>query len=304
MNEPRLHADLFAGPTTAGNGADHGSGLTVDSIGAILIAAGRLHASEAMKIVEQQQKRGLRFGEAAVQLGILSADDINYALSRQFSFPHLASSDDSIATEVVSAFEPEHPLVEEMRKLRDRLIFHWTSAGSHRQAVAIVSPERGDGRSYIGANLAVVFAQLGWRTLLIDADVRRPRQHDLFRFQNGIGLSTVLAGRANSEAIRSVPSIATLGILPAGPTPPNPNDLFARSHFSSLLRRAHDDFDVLVLDAPPWSDGSGGRMVALEAGTAVIVARVNRSSALGTRQVALDLAQAGRPALGVVLNRR
>ena len=83
-------------------------------------------------------------------------------------------------------------------------------------ALAVVSPGSGEGRSYITANLAVLFSQLGKRTLLIDADLRRPRQHRIFGLPGRIGLSGVLAGRAGAEAVCEIKPLPGLSVLPAG----------------------------------------------------------------------------------------
>lgn len=303
MNEPRLRAGLYVAAAERDDGALVADTARPANLGAILIAAGRLSTADARRIADRQKETDGRFGEIALRLGILTADDIRYALGHQFAFPGLAPGDASIAAEVVTAFQAEHPIAEEMRALRERLSSHWGQPPARRPAVALVSHERGAGRSYVAANLAVVFAQLGRRTLLVDADVRQARQHELFRMQNRIGLSTVLAGRCGIECVQPVTSMPTLSVLTAGPMPPNLNDLFSRSSFISLLAVAQEAFEVLIFDAPPWTDGSAGRALALEAGTTLVVARANRSSAQGCRQIALELSQADRPALGVVLNK-
>ena len=102
--------------------------------------------------------------------------------------------------------------------------------------LTIVGAERGEGRTYLAANLAIVFSQLGERTLLVDADLREPRQHFLFHLENQVGFSTLLAGRSREEAIVRIPDLAGLSVLPAGPTPPNP----ARAAEPAQLRRVHD----------------------------------------------------------------
>ena len=177
------------------------------SIGAILIDSGRLTPEAAARILEVQKAESLRFGDAAIMLGLLTEEDVQQALSQQYSFPYLQPGDDSASEEVVAAFHPFTPVVEQLRALRSQLSLRWFDAEPEKhKALAIVSPESGDGRSFVAANLAVVFSQLGARTLLVDADLRKPRQHELFHLPNKLGLSSVLAGRVElAKVITRIP---------------------------------------------------------------------------------------------------
>ena len=113
----------------------------------------------------------------------------------------MPAGDASLSHELVAAYKPFSPVVEQLRALRSELMLRWFDEQPAHKAIAVMSEARGEGRSYIAANLAVVFSQLGGRTLLIDADLRKPSQHLLFGLENRIGLSTVLSGRAGSEAV-------------------------------------------------------------------------------------------------------
>ncbi|TMH13144.1 MAG: chain length determinant protein tyrosine kinase EpsG, partial [Betaproteobacteria bacterium] len=167
------------------------------SIGAILMDSGVLSPEDAERILLFQKEHGLRFGEAAIRLGLLSEADIQFALSRQFSYAYLRTMGDKkpLSDELVAAYQPFSPRVEQLRAIRSQLMLRWFDKAEQRQVMTVVGTEPGEGRSYLAANLAVVFSQLGERTLLIDADMRRPRQHELFLLQNKVGLSTVLSGR-------------------------------------------------------------------------------------------------------------
>jgi len=158
------------------------------AMGAILVDAGRLTPEDAEIILRNQRDEGLRFGDAALRLGLLSEEDIQFALSRQFDYPYLAPGDLSVSKELVAAFSPFTPLVEQLRALRSQLMLRWfdgePGSSSARRILPILSPGHGEGRSFIAANLAVVFSQLGERTLLIDADLRSPHQADIFHLEN------------------------------------------------------------------------------------------------------------------------
>jgi protein-tyrosine kinase len=164
-----------------------------------------------------------------------------------------------------------------------------------------VSAQRGEGRSYVAANLAIVFSQLGERTLLIDADLRRPRQHSLFRLSNAHGLSSVLAGRAE-DAIQRVPGLMDLSILTAGPTPPNPQELLSRTAFPRLLEKAAESFGVIIIDAPPLKESADAQTIAVRAGAVVLLARKHRSRLAEVRAAAQTLRDARASIIGIMLN--
>jgi receptor protein-tyrosine kinase len=165
-------------------------------LGAVLIHAGRLRPQDVEHILQLQRQKGLRFGDAGKEVGLLTQADIEFALARQFDHPYLQRGESKVSEEVVAAYEPFSPQVEALRAVRGQLMLRWLDAEPASKALAILSAARKEGRSFIAANLAVVFAQLGARTLLIDADLRQPCQHRLFGLDNRAGLSAVLSGRA------------------------------------------------------------------------------------------------------------
>jgi chain length determinant protein tyrosine kinase EpsG len=273
------------------------------SIGALLIDAGRLSAENAEKILRLQKEKGLRFGDAALQLKLLTEDDIRFALSRQFDYPYLSAGDKSLSQELVAAYRPFGEPVEQLRALRSQLMLRWFDGEAERKALAVVSPSEGDGRSFIAANLAIVFSQLGERTLLVDADLRKPRQHALFHLPaNGHGLSDVIAARAGPEAVVRIPSLLGLSVLPAGVEPPNPQELLGRSAFSELLQGLSKNFDTIIIDTPASHEYADAQTVAARAGAALVVGRKNRTSAPALQMLARALQQSGTELVGSVLN--
>lgn len=272
------------------------------SIGAILIDAGRLSANNAESVLRAQKTHGKRFGDAAIALGLLTEDDIRFALASQFDYPYLAADDDSLSPELVAAYTPFSPVVEQLRALRSQIILRGFNAESQRKSLAVVSPGNTEGRSFIAANLAIVFSQLGERTLLIDADLRTPRQHELFRIGNRSGLSGLLAGRSTAEIIVRVPSLVGLSVLPAGTVPPNPQELLGRPAFIDMLRALELDFDVIIIDTPAAGDYADAQTIAARAGSALMLARNNRSSLPELVRLAHSLRQSGTLLVGSVLN--
>lgn len=272
------------------------------SIGAILIDAGKLSAENAERVLRLSRDENMRFGDAALQLGLVREEDIEFALARQFNYSYLSRSDHSIAAEVIAAFSPDAPAVEQLRALRTQLMLRWFDKEASRTAVAIVSPGRGDGRSWLAANLAVVFSQLGERTLLIDADMRNARQHQLFKLDNRLGLSALLSGRAQQDVIKRIAPLRGLSVLPAGSEPPNPQELLSQPAFGDLLANLSGNFDVIIIDTPVASPFADAQTLAAKAGGAVLLARRDHSATEQLKATLQALTEANVSVIGSVLN--
>lgn len=272
------------------------------SIGAVLVESGRLRVEDTERILRLQREKNMHFGDAGIQLGLLSAEDVAYALSRQFDFPYLRRGESAVSEEVLAAYAPFTSQVEALRALRSQLMLRWFDTGLDQNALAIVSAERREGRSFIAANLAVVFAQLGERTLLVDADMRNPSQHRLFGINNRNGLSAVLAGRAGADAVQRIPALHNLSVLPAGARPPNPQELLARPHFPQLLQQLAGQLDVILLDTPAASETADAQIIVVRTGAALIVARKDMARKWRVQGVSETVAQARATIVGAVLN--
>ncbi len=281
--------------------ADDGHG----TIGEILIASGRLTREDASAVVEQQLAHKLPFGDAAIALNLITREDVDYALSRQFDYAYLQERDQTLSTQLVAAYQPFSPVGENLRAVRSQIMLRWFSANPLHKVLAIVSPGKGDGRSFIAANLAVVFSQQGERTLLIDADLRSPAtkgQAGLFKLGSGLGLSSILAGRAGLEIVRAVHSLPGLSVLPAGAIPPNPQELLGRLAFMQMLNAASQEYDVVLIDTPSGGDYADADIIASRAGAALMVARKDKSPTPTIRHLAQRLQQCDVALLGSVLN--
>nr|WP_315473671.1 chain length determinant protein tyrosine kinase EpsG [uncultured Rhodoferax sp.] len=277
----------------------------VRTIGDILVATGRLSQDDAARIVERQHTDKVQFGDAALALKVLTKDDIDFALSKQFDYAYLSDQDDTVSHELVAAYKPFSRVGENLRAVRSQLMLRWFNTDPAHKVIAIVSPGSGEGRSFIAANLAIVFAQQGERTLLIDADLRaKPAraQNALFKLGKSAGLSGILANRAGLEVAQLVPGLPGLAVLPAGATPPNPQELLGRPAFGDLLRIASQQFDVIIIDTPAGTEFADAEVTAARAGAALLVARKNKSLVPQANQLARRLQDSGVALVGSVLN--
>jgi protein-tyrosine kinase len=273
------------------------------SIGAILVDNGRLTIEQAEHVLLFQKQCGLRFGEAAINLGMLTADDIQQVLAHQYGYPCLRSGQSRISEELVAAYQPYSSQVEVLRALRSQLMLRWFGDDNcATKALAVVSPGRGEGRSYLAANLAVVFSQLGETTLLIDANLRNGRQHQLFNVENYSGLSTVLAGRSQTAPVLRLAELEALSILTAGPVPPNPQELLGRDVFAKLMEKFATMFDVIIIDTPAATDFADAQTIAARTGGALMITRPHHTSLASAGQVSKSLASLGVNVVGAVLN--
>lgn len=271
------------------------------SLGAILVAAGRLEPAATRKILAHQRAAGQPFGQAAISLGLVTQADVELALARQFDSPYLLQGNSALSDELVLAFEPFSPQAEAMRVLRAELMQRWFGRpGQHALAITSAHPE--EGRSFLAANLAVAFAQLGQRTLLIDADLRRPRQHTLFGLSNRVGLSALLTGRAGAESIAQIPGLTGLSVLRSGSAPPNPAELLGRPAFGKLLSALGRHYDVVLIDTPAAGTRVDARSVACSARGALVVARKDVSPLDAVSRLTDSMTQSGVSVLGAVLN--
>lgn len=272
------------------------------SIGSILVNVGRLTAQDAEKIIRHQCEWDIRFGDAAIKLGLLVPADIDFALSRQFEYAYLLPGQSKISEDIVAAYEPFTNRVEALRALRNQLIARWFQTGFERRVLAMTSAEREDGRSFLASNLAVVFSQQGQRTLLIDADMRNPRQHQLFNLENRIGLSSILSSRNGIESIQRVPELDNLSVLTAGASPPNPLELLGRPLFGEMLKVLASQFDAILIDTPAGDEFADAQTIAARAGAAVIVIRQNVSHVHKVRDFIGRLTDMQTELVGTVLN--
>ena len=270
-------------------------------IGEILVASGVLKETDLPKILQVQRKRSLRFGEAAVALKLVSERDLRRALAQQAEFPYVAYGESTLSPTLAAAYEPFSKYTEELRTLRSQLLMRWF--GSHGTALAVVSPRSGDGCSTLAANLALVFAQLGERTLLIDTTMRNPAQYGLFGLDGHEGLAEVLNGRvAVEDALHRITHFENLYVLPAGSPPPNPQELLSRLTFTELLEELSARFDVMLLDTPPLLDFADAQIVAARAGACLLGTRRNSTTMADIDRVKSQLNPNVTNMLGAVIS--
>lgn len=272
---------------------------TEANIGKLLQDAGKLKPQDMERVLKLQQEENLRFGEAAQKLGLVTEADIQQALSHQFEYPYIPAAEASLSPELTAATAPYSKEAEALRSVRSELLLRWFKDG--RKTLAIGSARADEGSSYLAANLAVLFAQMGRKVLLIDANMRQPRQQDIFNLGNGMGLSDILAERASSLQVHAIKPFNTLSVLPAGSPPPNPAELLARPSFGALLSGLETNYDIILLDTAPSQLTSDFQLVAARVGGMLIATRRNVSRISPLSELKDKITLTGAQVIGAVV---
>jgi receptor protein-tyrosine kinase len=272
-------------------------------IGEMLVERGVMTPDQVDRVLDIQRTAGGRFGEIAVKLRFATSEHVQEALARQFGYATTLQVQNSrLSPEFIEAFNPVSPFAEAIRTLRSQLMLRWFDGTPSQACLAVTSVDRGDGKSFIVANLGASFSQLGERTLIIDADMRNATQHQIFGLANRLGLSGILSGRAGYDEITPIQGLPNLSVLSSGPLPPNPQELLGRPEFGQFLNELTSRYDVILIDTPSAQQASDAQVVAQRARAAVIVGRKGITRSKDIAQLASILGNSGIAILGATFN--
>lgn len=191
---------------------------------------------------------------------------------------------------------------EAFKALRTSLLF--STIDQELKEVVVTSAELGEGKSRTAANLAIVLAEAGHKTLLIDADFRRPSQHRIFGRIRNVGLSNLIVQDATeAEAITAVEGVPNLWLLTSGPTPPNPSELLGSGRMRELMAKLRGYFTYLVVDTPPVNAVTDASILAAYASGTVLVVEQGRTTFPALKHAKAMLDRVGARTLGAVMNK-
>jgi len=196
---------------------------------------------------------------------------------------------------------PKSQFAESFRGLRTSLLL--ATAGKEPKVVLVTSSTPSEGKTTVSTNLATVLSQRDVKTLLIDADLRRPTVHHRFGLNGKVGLSSVLTGSVKLEqAIQHVPELPNLDILVSGPVPPFPTEMLGSAMMRSLIEQCRGIYTHIVIDSPPLLSVTDSIVLAPEVDTVVLVVRHGKSGKQAVRRARDLLVRAGAPLAGIALN--
>ena len=203
---------------------------------------------------------------------------------------------------VATVRDPSSPFAEHLRTIGMRLIVG--PGADTARTLAVVSPSSGDGRSTLAANLAVVFAQAGRRTVLIDADLRAPSQHRLFSCDPMPGLAGFDDRVSELPIARAVDDVPGLFLIASGASADAEFDpsIFAPERFGRMLTELKSQVDHIVIDTPPGLRYADGPATAAQTGAAIMVVRRGQTGITLASRLADEVRAMGAAVLGTVLN--
>lgn len=293
-----------------------------DELAEILIANGRLSPEDVEAIRLAMQALHLDFSQAAVHIGVLTEEDLDrarvrgrreapspgtslianvisrYVREQRALVPHVDRVQPG--PELLIAHRPDHSRSEKIRALRTELL---SVKKPERGATmyTLLSSHPGEGRSLLSAELAIAFAQLGRRTLLVDADLRKPHQHRLFGSENRWGLAQGLVSK-QPPYMFGIEGIPQLALVTAGPPPPNALELLSNGSFERLLNRWRHQFEYVIIDTPPVARFADALAVAGVSRGVLLLSRSNSTSFKEMRELLRRLASTKSEVLGAVIN--
>jgi capsular exopolysaccharide synthesis family protein len=207
---------------------------------------------------------------------------------------------DELARRLVTALDPTSAAAEAYRTLRTNLLYG-AFLDEPAKVIVLTSPGPGEGKSTTCANLGMVLAQAGKNTLILDCDFRKPVIHRLFGFRNVRGVVDALAGERKLQDNWKEP-IEGLKVVTVGPIPPNPTELLGTRRFSELLASLREEFDYVLIDAPPVGMVSDPAILATQGDGVLLVSDAQNTRKGSVRQAMRSLGAVGANVLGTVMN--
>jgi len=197
--------------------------------------------------------------------------------------------------------DPKSPVAEAYRSLRTSLMY--SSAGEQIKSILVSSPGPGEGKTTTVANLAITYANLGKKTLLLDTDLRRPVLHRVFNVNRDPGITHYLSAATDDfYSLIQTTEIENLHIVSAGVIPPNPSELLGSERMMNLVRKLEEEWDMILLDSPPLVAVTDATMISKEIDRIVMVVKSGGTDKGAFNRTLLALQNVEAPLGGIVLN--
>ncbi|WP_456697812.1 polysaccharide biosynthesis tyrosine autokinase [Aeromicrobium sp. P5_D10] len=205
------------------------------------------------------------------------------------------------APSTLISFSENTPAAEAFRQLRVNLQF--ASLDRQPRKLLVTSTGPGEGKSFVCANLAAVYAATGMRVALVDLDLRRPMLAERLGLERSVGVTSVLLRRAAIEEALQPVNDSHLMLLSSGPLPPNPADVLSTEVLAEVLDKLANDFDIVILDSPPAGMFADARQLTSMVDGTIVVSRYRHTKKGPLADTVKGLRDVGGNVLGVILNR-
>jgi protein-tyrosine kinase len=235
------------------------------------------------------------------RLGLISDRELKHLVTAQFEYPPLRPGTGGYSPELAAAFNPYSAKGRSLRYLAARILLEAYSKDG--LCFSVAGAHAGCGATYIAANLGVVFSELGLRTLIIDANLKRPRLHTVFNWPQDGGLATMIAGNASpSSYVAPLGQFRDLSFLPAGRRAARMSSRIGNGVLANTLASLRQAYDVVICDAPSSANGYDGcEIVAGMCGNTVAVLRKHHTGISRARTLLSSLDAVGAKQIGSVL---
>ena len=203
---------------------------------------------------------------------------------------------------LIISHDPFSPVLEAYRQIRTNIQF--AAVDEPAKSILVTSPNPGEGKSLTAANLGIVMAQAGLKTIVVDSDLRIPALHKIFQVPNLDGLTDLL--RSSQPELGDYlkdTGIENLQVITSGPLPPNSSEMLGSQRMIELIQRLEDKADLVIFDSPPVLAVTDAAVLSQRVDGVMLIIQAGRTRRDATRQAVKRLRQLGANVLGVVLNR-
>lgn len=202
---------------------------------------------------------------------------------------------------LITMEKPKSVISEKFRGIRTNILF--STADNDVQTIVFTSEKPAAGKSTISANVAITYAQAGYKTLLIDGDMRKPSQHYLFNTDNMDGFSNLIINKTDYNKAIHKTDIVNLDLLTSGPIPPNPSELIGSEKSLEVFDFLRSEYDFIIIDTPPVNTVTDAQLFSEIAKYVVYVVDVQKNDRNAIKKGKELIEKAGAKILGVVLNK-
>ena len=255
------------------------------------------YADDSLKSIEEVERHtGLRV------LGSIPQIKISEKTKARKRTPNTSEEQEirKIASRMVTHFEPKSPVSEAYRTFRTNIQF--AQLEQPPQTLLVTSAGPSEGKSTTVANLAITMAQMGTKTLLVDADLRRPVLHSIFEYDKTLGLTDVLLGKDELDKVLHELAVKNLSLLCCGTLPPNPSELLGSQAMKRLLKELRAKFEVILFDSPPVLAVTDAAVLGAQTDGVILVISAEETTRKAENRAKALLENVRAQILGSVLN--
>lgn len=204
-------------------------------------------------------------------------------------------------TTLITHKKPKAVVSEKFRGIRTNILF--STADEDIQTLLVTSDKPSSGKSTVSANIAITYAQAGFKTLLIDGDMRKPTQHYIFNKNNINGLSNVIINKSSFDETVYDTEILNLDLLTSGPIPPNPSELIGSSNMLEIFDEIKLEYDFIIIDTPPVNTVTDAQLFGELTKNAVFIIDLEENNKESVKKGKDLLEKSGTKILGAILNK-